>query len=298
MTKISVNKIQLEYDTFGNPDDPALLLIMGLGSQMILWDEAFCRNLAEQGLYIIRFDNRDVGLSSKFDDAGTPDLMEIVASMMRGEVPNIPYTLDDMARDAVELLKTLKIEKAHICGVSLGAAIAQAIAINHPSAIRSLISIYGSTGNPALPQPKPEMLALLMTPAPQNRDEAIEQTFNTYEAIYGPKFDFDKEWHLEMIKQAYDRCFCPQGKVRQLAAVTAHGNRKEALRRLDVPALVIHGTDDPLIPMEGGVDTAEAIMGSDLMLIEGMGHDLPNGKGAWPQISEAMVKHIKKIETP
>lgn len=293
MPTVDANGIQMVYETFGDRASTPLLLIMGLGGQLIIWDEQLCETLAGHGFYVIRFDNRDVGLSTKFDDAGVPDLMSVIGAQMLGQPIDTPYTLDDMADDAVGLLQAIGIEKAHICGVSMGAAIAQTIAIRHPASVLSLIPIYGTTGNPALPPPKPEAVNLLLMTTPPERKAALSHMMNIYRTITGPGFPFDEPWHEKKAAASYDRCFHPQGKVRQLAAVIAHGNRKPALARVTAPTLVIHGTDDPLVPVEGGKDTADAIAGAQLLLIEGMGHDLPSGKGAWPQIVEAMVKHMK-----
>ncbi|MBU2622733.1 MAG: alpha/beta fold hydrolase [Proteobacteria bacterium] len=295
MPNVTANGIQIEYDTFGDSSSAPILLIIGLGSQMIFWDENLCKKLAEEGLYVIRFDNRDSGLSTKFDEAGVPDIMEVFTARMKGEEITSPYTLDDMADDAVGLLEALGIEKAHICGVSMGAAIAQTVAIRHPSRVLSLISIYGSTGNPALPMPKPEAFSVFITPPPEERDGFIQHVIDGVKTLAGPGFPFDEEWHRKIAGQAYDRSFYPQGVDLQMAAVVAHGNRKPALASVTAPTLVIHGTDDPIALVEGGKDTAEAIPGSELLLIEGMGHDLPNGKGAWSQIIEAIVDHTRKV---
>jgi pimeloyl-ACP methyl ester carboxylesterase len=293
MPNVRANGIQIEYDTFGDSSSPALLLIMGLGGQMIFWDEELCRGLAEQGFYVIRFDNRDVGLSTKFEEAGVPDVTAAMMARLEGKKVEAPYTLDDMADDAVGLLDALGIEKAHICGMSMGAAISQTIAIRHPARVLSLIPIYGSTGNPELPQPKPEVLELLLTPSPKERGAFIENRLKVLRAIAGPGFPFDESWLREMTGRAYDRSFYPQGVARQFVAIIAHGNRKPALASVTAPTLVIHGADDPLVLVEGGKDTAEAIPGAELMIIDGMGHDIPHG-GAWPHIMEAVVAHTRK----
>lgn len=297
MPNVTANGIQIEYETFGENTSPPLLLIIGLGGQMILWEEKLCKQLAEEGLYVIRFDNRDSGLSTKFDEAGVPDIMEVFTARMKGEEITAPYTLDDMADDAVGLLEALGIEKAHICGMSMGAAIAQTIAIRHPSYVLSLISIYGTTGDPELPQPKPEAFNVFITPPPEEREACIQHLINGFKTLAGPGFSFDEEWHRKIEGQCYDRAFYPQGVALQLAAIVAHGNRKPALASVTAPTLVIHGTDDPIVLVEGGKDTAEAIPGAELLLIEGMGHDLPTGKGAWPQIIDAIIAHTRKVTT-
>ncbi len=295
MPNVTANGIQIEYDTFGDSSSAPLLLIIGLGGQMILWDENLCKKLAEEGLYVIRFDNRDSGLSTKFDEAGVPDIMEVFTAGMKGEVINSPYTLDDMADDAVGLLEAIGIEKAHICGASMGAAIAQTVTIRHPSRVLSLIPIYGTTGNPELPMPKPEVYSVFITPPPEGREAFIQHFIDGVKTLAGPGFPFDEEWHSKIADQAYDRSFYPQGVALQMAAIVAHGNRKPSLTSVTAPTLVIHGTDDPIVLVEGGKDTAEAITGAELLLIEGMGHDLPNGKGAWPQIIDAIADHTRKV---
>jgi pimeloyl-ACP methyl ester carboxylesterase len=289
VSKAAANGIQIEYETFGEPSARPLLLIGGLADQLIHWDEDLCRDLSRQGHYVIRFDNRDSGLSTKFDQAGQADLGKIAL----GEKSSPPYTLDDMADDAVGLLDALGIRKAHICGVSMGGMIAQTVAIRHPSRILSLISIYSTTGNKDLPPPKPEMMELLLAPAPPEREAYIEHMVALFKAMAGQGFAFDEEWTRMITAKAYDRSFSPGGTGRQLWAIMAQGNRKKALASVTVPTLVIHGMDDPVVPVEAGRDTAEAIPGAQVMLIEGMGHDLPHG-GAWPRIVEAIAVHTSR----
>jgi pimeloyl-ACP methyl ester carboxylesterase len=292
MSNVSANNIRIEYETFGNPSSPPLLLIIGLGSQMIYWDESFCRQLAEAGLYVIRFDNRDVGLSTKWDQTGTPDVMDVIGKLMAGQKVTPPYTIEDMAADAVGLLDALSIEKAHICGMSMGGMIAQALAIGYPRRVLSLTSIYSTTGNPDLPRPKPEVMGLLLTPPPQERKPFIEFNLKVFRAITGPRFGFDEKWVRKLMGLAYDRSFCPQGDARQLVAILTQGNRKAGLKGVKVPTLVIHGDADPLVPMEAGKDTAEAVSGAKLKIIEGMGHDLPHGE-LWAQIAKDIIAHTK-----
>jgi pimeloyl-ACP methyl ester carboxylesterase len=290
MSNVTANGIQIEYETFGNPSGRPLLLIIGLGGQLIQWDAGLCQDLARGGHYVIRFDNRDAGLSTKFEEAGVPDLVETLGKIMQGQKISAPYTLDDMADDAAGLLDALGIKKAHICGMSMGGMIAQTIAIRHPSRVRSLISIYSTTGNPELPQPKPEVMELLIAAPPNEREGFVEHMVGLFKTIAGSGFPVDEEWTRKIIAKGYDRCFCPQGMARQLVAILTQGNRKSALASVKVPTLVIHGTADPLVPVEGGKDTAKAIPGAQLMLIEGMGHDLPHG-GAWPRIVKAITAH-------
>ncbi|MFX0045032.1 MAG: alpha/beta fold hydrolase [Candidatus Hermodarchaeota archaeon] len=282
---VKVGDIEIVYDTFGDPSAPPLLLIMGLGSQMILWDDAFCKALAAQGFWVIRFDNRDVGLSSKLDDAGTPDAF----ALMQGKAVEVPYKLSDMAADAVGLLDALKIDSAHVAGASMGGMIAQTMAINYPERVRTLTSIMSSTGDPNLPQPKPEAVSILVATPPSDRDENIDYSLQVWRTLHGPKFPLDEEYVRERSARAYDRSYYPEGTGRQLAAILASGSRKEALKKLKTPTLVIHGDADPLMPVEGGRDTAEAIPGAELLIIEGMGHSIPVEEA--PRIIEAIVRH-------
>nr|ACF33459.1 putative lipase/esterase [uncultured bacterium] len=294
MANIIANGIQIEYDTFGNPDEPPLLLIMGLACQLIHWDEDLCEQLARRGHYVIRFDNRDTGLSTKFAEAGIPDIGQIIEARMKGEEFRPPYTLEDMADDAVGLLDALEIEKAHVCGMSMGGMIAQTIGLNHQQRVLSLISIYSHTGNPELPPPTPEALEYLVTPPPMEREANITYTLDVWRTFSGKGFPLDEDWNRKIAAKAYDRAFYPEGVARQMAAVLTQKNRKFELGSVTMPTLVIHGADDPLVPVEGGKDTAEAIPGAELIIIDGMGHDLPHG-GAWPQIVDAIVNHTQKI---
>ena len=296
MAQVDANGIQIEYETFGKPDSPALLLIIGLAGQLIDWDEKLCKQIAQRGHYVIRFDNRDAGLSTKIDDAGVPDIMKTIEALMTGEPVNPPYTIEDMADDAAGLLDALAIEKAHICGMSMGGMIAQTIALNYPERVLSLISIYSNTGDPEEPQPEPETMEVLLTPPPAQREAYIEFGIKLFNTISGPGFPYDREWLRNHVAQQYDRSFCPQGAARQLVAILAQKNRKPALASLSTPTLVIHGTDDPLVRVECGKNTAAAIPGARLMIIDGMGHDLPHG-GAWPQIIDAIVDHTHKVDS-
>jgi len=276
LAKAAANGIEIEYETMGDPSARPLLLIGGLADQLIHWDDDLCRDLSRRGHFIIRYDNRDAGLSTKFDNAASP------------------YTLEDMADDATGLLDALAIRKAHICGASMGGMIAQTVAIRHPSRVLSLISIYSTTGNKDLPGPRPDVMELLLAPAPSEREAYIEHMAALFRVMAGPGFPFDEGWTRMITAKAYDRCFCPEGTGRQLLAIMNQANRKKALASVTVPTLVIHGTDDPVVPVEAGIDTAQAVPGSELMLIEGMGHDLPHG-GAWPRIVEAISAHTSKV---
>ncbi len=292
MPKANVNNIQIEYDTFGDPSSKPILLVMGLGAQMILWLEEFCEQLVDRGFYVIRFDNRDVGLSTKFEEAGIPDLMAAVTALQKGEEIKASYSLEDMGDDTVGLLDALNIDKVHICGASMGGMIAQIIAYRHPIRVLSLTSIMSTTGNPDLPQAKPEVLQILFTPIPAEREAYIDETVKRRRILYGSGFPFDEDFARELSAKMYDRCFYPQGMMRQLMAILANGNRKAALSSVKVSPLVIHGGDDPLVPVEGGKDTAEAIPGSELIIIDGMGHSLP--PETWPQIIDAIAVNASK----
>lgn len=292
MPNVTANGIQIEYDTFGESLSPPLLLIMGLGAQMIHWPEEFCNMLASQGLHVIRFDNRDVGLSSKCDEASVSDLTEIFTDPQRGAEMNIPYTLDDMADDAVGLLDALVIEKAHVLGVSMGGMIAQTVAIRHPSRVFSLISMSSGTGDPSLPWGKPEAMAMLVAPMPDEREAYIDHNINLYRTITGSKYQADEQEIRHLMEHAYDRCYYPPGMARHSVAIMTAGSRTQALRSVTAPTLVIHGSEDPLLPVEQGKATAGAVPGAELLIIDGMGHDLP--AGVWPLIVDAIVSHTRK----
>lgn len=219
--------------------------------------------------------------------------MGTFGKILNGDKSSVPYTIEDMADDGAGLLDALGIPRAHICGMSMGGMIAQTIALRHPSRVLSLTSIYSNTGNPELPQPKPEVLSALIAPPPGERTAYIEHMIGVFKMITGQGFPLDEEWTRRKLAASYDRCFYPHGVGRQLIAIMAQNNRKAALASIKAPVLVIHGTDDPLVPVEGGKETAAAIPGAQLILIKGMGHDLPHG-GAWPQIVDAIAVHTRK----
>jgi len=295
MPRIKANNIEIEYETFGKASDKALLLVSGLGGQMIVWDEDFIQLLVARGFYVIRFDNRDVGLSTKIEEAGEPNLMQSVIAMQAGDPVESPYSLSDMADDAVGLLDALNIEKAHICGRSMGGMIVQLITLRHPARVLSLTSIMSTTADPDLPRPSPEVGQALLTPFPPERDAMVENAIRMSRMIYGSGFPYDEAKGRKLAGRAFDRCFYPPGFGRQLLAVFAAENRKSRLASVTVPTLVIHGSDDPLVPVECGKDTHEAIPGSKLLIIEGMGHSLP--PEAWVQISDAIAENAAKTQT-
>lgn len=295
MASATANGIQIEYETFGDKESSPILLIIGINSQMIMWDDPLCEKLAGSDHYVIRFDNRDVGLSSKFEDAGTPDIMEAFGNLIQGKPINAPYTFSDMACDTVSLMDALGISKAHICGMSMGACIAQTIAIEYPERLLSLIPIYGSTGNPELPQAKPEAIQSLLAPFPEEKETFVERALDTYRIFAGSRFPFDEEWHKDLAGRSFDRGLSAGCLNRQILAGMGF-NRKPALANVKVPTLVIHGTEDPIMPVEGGKDTAEAIPNSELMLVEGMGHDLPKLGGAWDEITDRIIEFCTTID--
>jgi pimeloyl-ACP methyl ester carboxylesterase len=285
---VEANGIEIVYDTFGERTAKPLLLIMGLGQQLIAWDEAFCAEFASRGYYVVRYDNRDIGLSTKFEEAGEPDVL----AMLKGEKVAVPYTLRDMAEDAVGLLDALEIESAHVVGVSMGGMIAQLMCIHHPHRVRTLTSIMSSTGDPSLPPPTPEAAAILTRPAPEDREGYIEHSLRNWKILHGPVIPYDQELEertRDRAGRSFDRGLNPLGVMRQYAAIIACGSRKGALQSVSVPALVIHGDADPLVPVECGVDTANAIPGAELMIIEGMGHNIPPVVA--PRVIEAIVRH-------
>jgi pimeloyl-ACP methyl ester carboxylesterase len=283
MAKAAANGIQIEYETTGDPRDRPLLLIIGLADQLIHWDDALCEDLAACGHYVIRFDNRDSGLSTTCDGPSS-------APVHRGQKAPPPYTLDDMADDAIDLLDALGIARAHLCGASMGGMIAQCAAIHHPSRVLSLTSVYSTTGNRSLPPPDPEVMDLLLTPAPLDREGYVEYMVLFIRMTTGSGFAFDEAYARLISQRAYDRSFRPEGTARQMRAIATQIDRRQALASLSVPTLVVQGTDDPLVSVEAGRDLSDAIPGARLMLIEGMGHDLAHG-GAWPAIIEAVATH-------
>lgn len=291
-----VNDVNIVYDSFGNTSDPAILLIMGLGCQMIDWGEEFCSQLASHGYWTIRFDNRDVGLSTKLDDLGTPDIRAMLTARNDGQPVQSPYSLSQMSDDTVGLLDFTEIDSAHVIGLSMGGEIAQLMAIHHPKRLLSLTSIMSSTAEPVLPRPTPEASALLTDPAPPEREDYIEYRLAHRRVLCGPGFPFDEKFAREHAGRRFDRGLHPDGFARQLAAILASEGRKEALTSVTIPTLVIHGDRDPLVPVECGIDTADAIPGAELRIIEGMGHDWP--PSLLLTLIDTIVDHISKAQIP
>ncbi|MDO8288092.1 MAG: alpha/beta hydrolase [Parvibaculum sp.] len=278
MAQVQANGITIEYETFGDKSNETVLLIMGLGAQLTMWPVEFCNELVSRGFHVVRFDNRDIGLSTKFEAAGMPDMAAIFGALMSGQPAKSAYTLDDMANDAVGLLSALGIKKAHIVGASMGGMIAQLVAINHPAVTLSLTSIMSTTGNPGLPQAKPEAMAVLMTPAVAGDIEgAIERGINAWKVIGSPAYPTDDVTLRQWVSRDVNRSLYPLGVARQMAAIVANGDRREKLKKLNVATVVVHGEADPLVPVEGGKDTAANIPGAELRVVPGMGHDFPLG---------------------
>jgi pimeloyl-ACP methyl ester carboxylesterase len=286
----TVGEVNLCYETFGEPSRPAMLLVMGLGTQMIAWHDDFCARLAGRGFFVIRFDNRDVGRSTKLDDRRPPTLRQLALRDRRGAA----YSLADMADDAVGLLDHLDVERAHVVGASMGGMIAQTIAIRHPERVLSLVSIMSNTGARWSGQPAVQLYPVLLGRAPAGRDAYVQRTVKVFKAIGSPGFPTDEDELRRMAERAYDRGVSAAGAGRQLGAIVAERDRSPLLRRLDVPAAVIHGTADRLVRPSGGRSTARAIPGAELVTVEGMGHDLP--RGAWTQVLDAIERTAARAE--
>jgi pimeloyl-ACP methyl ester carboxylesterase len=290
MPRATINGIEIEYDAFGDPSHPALLLVMGLSAQMIAWDERFCRALADRGRHVIRFDNRDCGLSTKFDGVQV-DMAAVMGAMLTGgAMPSVPYTLSDMADDAFGLLDSLGIERAHIAGASMGGMIVQTMAIAHPERVLTLTSIMSSTGEPEFGQPVPEALQTLLTPPPTEREAYVEYAAKSFRIFSSPRY-YDEARVRKNAGEAFDRCFYPEGAGRHTAAILASGSRADGLRDLSVPTLVLHGRADTLITPSGGDRTAALVPGANYLLLNDMGHDLP--EPLWPLVVDVITSHTE-----
>ena len=286
---VRTNGIELCYEIFGKADAEPLLLIMGLGAQMIHWDDEFCAQLAARGFRVIRFDNRDIGKSTRMTGGKKLTAFELIKLRLLGTPVAAPYKLSDMAADVVGLMDALNIASAHIVGASMGGMIAQEIAMRYPQRVRTLTSIMSSTGNPRLPQPTREAGALLMAPPPATYEDYLARYAQTWKLLRGGSFPEEEAKDRARAERAFSRGLNPAGVGRQLRAVLASGNRKPRLHSVKAPTLVIHGTVDPLVRPEAGRDTAASIPGAKLMMVEGMGHALPIPM--WPQIIDAIDTH-------
>ena len=287
--KIS-STIELEYETFGDLKNPALLLVMGYSAQMVAWEEEFCKLLAAKNLFVIRFDNRDSGLSTKLDGVQVNVNAVIAAAQMEEPIPDVPYTLSDMASDAVGLLDYLKIERAHVLGVSMGGMIAQVMTIEHPTRVRTLISVMSMSGELEYGKSAPEAMNALLSMPPLDREGYIAHA-PIYQAFHSKKYRSDENSKRAAARD-FDRSFYPQGAPRQLAAIYATGRRTEQLRAIKTPTLVIHGKDDTLITPSGGERTAELIPNAKFVLVEDMGHDLP--QPLWGKFVELVSEFVLK----
>jgi pimeloyl-ACP methyl ester carboxylesterase len=281
--------VTLCYETFGDPDDTPILLIMGLATQMIAWHEDFCEQLADRGFYVVRFDNRDIGRSTHFDFR-PPTLIEMARRRVRPE----QYSLSDMAEDSAVLLRELGISPAHVVGVSMGGMIAQVLAAERPDAVRSLVSIMSTTGSRRHGQPALSVYRYLLRPPPRDRDGYIQRSAEVFGLVGSTGFPRDEQYIRERAGRAYDRGFDVRAGGRQLGAIVASGDRTKALSEIRAPTLVIHGTVDKMIRPSGGRATAKAIPGARLQMIEGMGHDLP--RAAWPLLLDAISEHARAAD--
>jgi pimeloyl-ACP methyl ester carboxylesterase len=288
---VKANGIDVCCETFGDASAPPVLLIMGLGAQMIAFDEAFCAALAAKGFYVVRFDNRDIGRSTRFDKAGIPNVLAMMGNLALGRALDAPYALTDMAKDTVGLMDALSIGKAHVVGVSMGGMIGQTLAIHHGDRLRSLVSIMSSTGDRALPQATPEAAAVLITPAPLDRAGYIKHYANVLKVLRGPHFQEDAKEDEAKAARNFDRGINPAGVGRQLAAVLVSGNRTPALKGVTTPTLVIHGDADPLVRVEAGKATAAAIPYATLQIMPNMGHSLP--QALWPRLIDSITAHAR-----
>lgn len=280
--------IEIEYETFGSPSDPTVLLVSGFTAQLLMWPADFCRMIAGAGFHVVRFDNRDCGLSTKLDGREVDTNGVIHAALMEDPVPAVPYTLSDMAADAVGLLDAIGVERAHIVGASMGGMIVQVMAIEHPTRVASLTSVMSNSGEPEYGQPTPEAMEALVATPPSSRDDYIASS-DTW-MVWQSKKHRDPERNRREAAIAFDRSFYPEGAPRQLAAIYASGRRTAGLQALRVPTLVIHGNDDTLIAPSGGIRAAELIPNARLELVDDMGHDLP--QPLWTQITDAIVAHV------
>ncbi|MEC8921193.1 MAG: alpha/beta hydrolase [Actinomycetota bacterium] len=289
MARATVGQIELEYDTVGSSADPTILLVMGLGAQLIHWHENFCGMLADGGFHVVRFDNRDAGLSTKFDGVDV-DFAALVAGALEGqEVFDTPYDLSDMADDAFGLLDALEIERAHVVGASLGGMIAQTMAIERPERLISLTSIMSATGTREVIGIPDDSLALLLAPAPTEREQYLD--YSAKYATWCSKKYFDPDVARQHAAVAYDRCHYPDGSGRQIAAMLASGDRESSLANMTIPTLVIHGRDDRLILPELGMRTAAVIPASNFLFLSDMGHDLP--EPLWPVVVDSIHSHVR-----
>jgi pimeloyl-ACP methyl ester carboxylesterase len=284
--------VTLCYETFGDASDPTMLLVMGLSTQMIGWPDEFCEQLAARGYFVVRFDNRDIGRSTQLKSLGVPTVKQLLLRDKRAA----RYTLEHMAADGIGLLDHLGIERAHVVGVSMGGMIAQTMAARFPDRVLSLASIISNTGSRWSGQPSPRMYPMLLKPAPRDREGYIRHTVETFKKIGSQGLPVDEDELRRTAERSFDRGLNPAGSVRQLAAIIASGDRTPLLRTIAMPTVVIHGRKDRLVPTSGGRATAKAIPGARLVIIDGMGHDLP--RGAWPRMLDEIERNAARAGEP
>ncbi|TNC91157.1 MAG: alpha/beta hydrolase [Thalassolituus sp.] len=297
MTRVRTRDgIELAYESIGNPQDPPLILIMGLGAQMHVWPDSLCRNIAAKGFRVIRFDNRDSGESTALEEHGNPSIIRVwLGTRLAKKKPAVPYTLKDMARDVIALMDTLELDSAHVAGASMGGMIAQILAAKHRRRIRSLTSIMSSATAPRLPVSQLQMLLhLARRPGSRNRDAHIEYITRMNRMIGSPGYPMKDDELQRLAETSWERTASPLGFKRQLAAITHAGDRRRLLQKIKARTLVIHGADDPLVPVTMGIETAALIRRSKLKIIFGMGHDFP--EALVPRLTRLMVRHLKKSE--
>jgi pimeloyl-ACP methyl ester carboxylesterase len=287
---VRVGDLEVAHEKFGDPADPPVLLVMGLATQMLAWRDEFCAGLADRGHHVIRFDNRDVGLSTHMDGAPPP----VLAAALAGDTSSASYRLTDMAADTAGLLDALGIAGVHLVGASMGGMIAQTVAIEHPDRVRSLTSIMSTTGDRAVGAATAEAVQILLAPAAVTREEAVERAVSALRVIGSPGYELDEAAVRDLAGTSYDRAHDPAGVMRQLLAIAASPDRTPRLGEIRVPTLVIHGADDPLIDVSGGRATAAAIPGAELVVIDGMGHDIP--RELWPRVIDLIAAVVERGE--
>ena len=301
MARVQSNGIEIEYEEFGDPQAPVILLIMGLGMQLVAWPKPFCEMLVAAGFRVIRFDNRDVGRSSKIEGRYTPSMLRLIMSMLLGrKLRRPPYTLEDMAADTLGLLDALNIAQAHIVGVSMGGMIAQIIAARFPLRVLSLTSIMSTSGDrKASAMELRDLRKIFLRPRPPSdatRDQVVEHMASTYEIIGSAEHLREVSYLRKMLSDSFDRGYYPAGFMRQTTAIVANGSRRALLKQINAPTLVIHGKRDILVPPGGGLDTAAHIRGARMELIDDMGHDL--APGLWNTISSLIIQHCQQAAVP
>ena len=285
--QVDANGLKINYDSFGDPSHPPMILVMGLGTQMIHWDDNFCKLLASQGFWLVRFDNRDIGRSTWLNELPTPGLMAFLRNTWFGSSLNAPYLLNDMADDTLALMDALDIEKGHIVGASMGGMIAQCVALKATERVISLTSIMSTTGDRSLPKAKKRVGMTLLRPLPKDIEQYIEQSLSVWQMLHTENFPFEPQRIKKLLRYSRERGFSPAGVKRQLSAIIDSPDRTEQLKGLMTPSLVIHGDQDPLVPVECGYATAEALPNAQLKILKGMGHTLPIQ--LWSDISQGIV---------